>query len=102
MTHKDAGKYGAKHPGANLDERIASHIKEKITDNTISCAEAHRIAGDLDIDPVDVGTTIDLLEVRIKKCQLGLFGYRPKLGQDRVDNACLGTSADCQWRNERR
>jgi hypothetical protein len=54
---------------------IAARIKEKISENTISCAEAHRIAVDLNTDPADVGTAIDLLEVRINRCQLGLFGY---------------------------
>lgn len=41
----------------------------------ISCAEAHSIAVKLNADPAEVGTAIDLLEVRINKCQLGLFGY---------------------------
>jgi hypothetical protein len=75
MAHEDAGKYAAKHEGAILDEEIASRIKEKIKDNKISCAAAHKIAGDLGIKPSDVGINIDLLEVRINKCQLGLFGY---------------------------
>jgi len=26
----------------------------------------------------DVGGTIDLLEIHLNKCQLGLFGYSPK------------------------
>jgi len=39
---------------------------------------AHKIAGDLDIVPIEVGTAIDLLEYRIIRCQLGLFGYDPK------------------------
>jgi hypothetical protein len=75
MTHKDAGKYALKHPGKNLDEKIASRIKEKSADNTISCAKAHGIAGELGIAPIDVGTTSDLLEVRLNNCQLGLYGH---------------------------
>lgn len=78
MTHKDAGKYAAKHPDKDLDEKIALRVREKSTDSTISCAEAHRIARELGVAPADVGTTIDLLEVRLNKCQLGLFGYSSK------------------------
>ena len=75
MTHEDAGNYAGKRHGAELNEMIAARIKEKISENTISCAEAHSIALKLNADPAEVGTAIDLLEVRINKCQLGLFGY---------------------------
>ena len=47
-------------------------------DGKISCAEASRIAGQLQVSMADVGVTIDLLEIYLNKCQLGLFGYSPK------------------------
>jgi hypothetical protein len=75
MTHEDTGHYAGKRGGARLDETIAVKIKERISENRISCAEAHSIAVNLNAAPADVGTTIDLLEVRIIKCQLGLFGH---------------------------
>ena len=75
MTHEDTGHYAGKRPGAELNEKIAASIKEKMSENRISCAEAHGIAVKLNVDPADVGAAIDLLEVRIIKCQLGLFGY---------------------------
>jgi hypothetical protein len=75
MTHEDAGHYAKKRPGAELNELIAARIKEKISENRISCAEAHSIAVELNVDPAEVGTAIDLLEVRISRCQLGLFGH---------------------------
>jgi hypothetical protein len=75
MTHEDAGNYTGKRRGAKLNETIAARIKEKISNNRISCAEAHSIAAALNVDPDDVGTAIDLLEVRIIQCQLGLFGH---------------------------
>ena len=75
MTHEDEGKYGEKRRGAKLDETIASRIKEKISGDRISCAEAHGIAAELGREPSDVGVAIDLLEIRITKCQLGLFGH---------------------------
>jgi hypothetical protein len=75
MTYEDAGHYAGKRRGAKLNETIAEKIKGTISDNKISCAEAHGIAGKLNVSPAEVGTAIDLLEVRITQCQLGLFGH---------------------------
>lgn len=75
MTHEDTGHYAEKRAGAKLNEEIAAIIREKASDNKISCAEAHSVAAKLNVSPADVGTAIDLLEIRIIKCQLGLFGY---------------------------
>ena len=76
MTHQDAGHYRAKHPtDTKLDPKIAEAIKQKTEDGRITCAAAHKIAGKLNVSPADVGVAIDLLEMRINKCQLGLFGY---------------------------
>jgi hypothetical protein len=75
MTHKDTGHYAGKRRGMELNETIAARIKEKLSENRISCAEAHSIAVELNKDPAEVGTAIDLLEVRISGCQLGLFGH---------------------------
>jgi hypothetical protein len=78
MAHQDAGHYGAKHKGKQLDHIVAARLKEIRTEPTISCAEAHRIAGELGITPAEIGTAIDLLELRIVRCQLGLFGHGKK------------------------
>jgi len=78
MTHEDAGHYRAKHPTAKLDPKIAEAIRQNTVDGKITCAAAHKIAGKLNVSPADVGMAIDLLETRIKKCQLGLFGYGSK------------------------
>ena len=79
MTHEDAGHYGAKHPAdRKLNEKIAGAVRKKNMDGKISCAEASRMAGQLQVSMADVGVTIDLLEIYLNKCQLGLFGYSPK------------------------
>lgn len=78
MTHEDAGNYSAKRQGTQLNETIAAKIKEKAVDNKISCADAHAIALKLKVSPADVGAAIDLLEIRVNKCQMGLFGYKGK------------------------
>lgn len=75
MTHEDAGHYAAKHPDAKADPAIAAAIEEKQTNGRITCAAAHAIASKLGCSPRMVGKNIDLLEMRIAKCQLGLFGH---------------------------
>lgn len=78
MTHSDAGRYSAKHaPGTSPDERIAAAIREKSAKGTLACAEAERIGAALEVKLEEVGRTLDLLELRIGGCQLGLFGYGP-------------------------
>jgi len=79
MTHEDAGHYAAKHPkGVEADPKIVEQIRQKLSENHISCAAAHDIAATLSVLPAQVGMTIDLLEARITKCQMGLFGYSPQ------------------------
>ena len=78
MPHEYAGKYGTKHPpGAKADPAISAAVQEVVEDNRVSCAGAHDMAEDLGVTPAEVGKTIDLLEYRITKCQMGLFGYQP-------------------------
>ena len=53
-------------------------VRQKLSNNHITCAAAHTIAAELSLPPSQVGMTIDLLEARITRCQMGLFGYSPK------------------------
>ena len=76
MAHEDAGHYAAKHPkNTLLNEKIAAEVKVESVDGKITCSAAHKIATKLNISPAEVGVAIDLLEMRIGKCQMGLFGY---------------------------
>ena len=78
MTHLDEGHYAKKHPSEQkLDSVIADEVKDYAAAGEISCAEAHRIAESLNVSPGDVGVALDLMEIRIIKCQNGLFGYSP-------------------------
>lgn len=78
MTHEDAGHYAAKHPqGTELNAAIAADIEKKAQNNGLSCAAAHAIAEAIGAAPAEVGRNMDLMEVRLSKCQLGLFGYSP-------------------------
>ena len=75
MAHEDAGHYAAKHPGKTIDSSIAEAIADKEKQGRITCVAAHAIARRLGCKPRLVGVNIDLLEKRIRRCQLGLFGY---------------------------
>jgi hypothetical protein len=81
MTHEDAGHYAAKHPDAKIDEAVAALIEEKQENGRITCAAAHAIAARCGCSPEKVGVNIDLLEKRISKCQMGLFGHGSKKGK---------------------
>ena len=85
MTHKDFGKYAAKHPpGTNLNEQIAEAIREKSPGGGLTCGAGEKISKEFEVAMSYVGVTADLLEIKIRKCQLGLFGYgeKPNHGKD--------------------
>jgi len=85
MTHEDARKYALKHPpGKKPNERVTKAIREKSPGGELACAVAEKIAKDLKVSIPEVGVTADLLEMKIKKCQLGLFGWgkKPNHGKD--------------------
>ena len=76
MTHSDAGNYKAKHSSdVQVNAKIAQAVKMKAVDRIITCADSSDIAGDLQVTMQEVGVTLDLMEIRLGKCQLGLFGY---------------------------
>jgi len=79
MTHEDRGHYAKKHsPDRKIRPEIAEALNKKVSDQKLTCAAAHKIAGDLNVSPAEVGITTDILEIRLVKCQLGLHGYYPE------------------------
>ena len=78
MTKEDAGHYAKKHlHDSEVKPEIEAALKQLASNGEIPCAVAFKIADDLNIEAGDVGITADLLEMRLTKCQLGLFGYQP-------------------------
>lgn len=72
-------KFSEKHgagaaPNIEVRDEILKHAKE----NALPCALAFRISRDLRLSPDIIGKNVDLLDFRLIKCQLGLFGYAPK------------------------
>lgn len=79
MPHEYAGHYSAKHPdGTAYDPALADALRKRAEDDRITCAAAFEVAEAVGATPEEVGKTADLLEYRIIKCQLGLFGYSPE------------------------
>jgi hypothetical protein len=76
MTHEDKGKFFAKHPkGTKIDDDLKKEILEQVKNNSISCKKAEEIAEEMGFSLEETGRTIDILNIKINKCQLGLFGY---------------------------
>jgi hypothetical protein len=75
MGQKDLLK---KHPpGKKVNEELARVLKARATEGEIPCAVAFSIAEEMRIPPGEVGFTLDMLGIKVIKCQLGLFGYKP-------------------------
>jgi hypothetical protein len=58
-----------------MDDRIVTAVRGQASDETLRCAAAFRIAEGLDVSPLAVGRAADGLNVRLMRCQLGLFGH---------------------------
>jgi hypothetical protein len=65
-------------PGAEPDPLIKEKILNYAKDNELPCSLAFQIAKDLSLSPGEIGKTADLMNYRIVKCRLGLFGYKPE------------------------
>ncbi|MCF8045765.1 MAG: hypothetical protein K9J83_07875 [Desulfarculaceae bacterium] len=78
MTHEDKGHYAKKHPNESIDPNVKTLLEQKAENGTISCVNAHSVADKAGITPEQVGIQADLLELRVVKCRLGLFGHSPE------------------------
>jgi hypothetical protein len=63
---------------AQVNGEITKAVRLKTVDGEIACADAGGIAGELNVAMSEIGVALDLLGIRITKCQLGLFGYAPR------------------------
>lgn len=80
--HQDEGHYAGKHPEeTTLNKKAVKAVKSILVNQRISCKAAHKAAEKAGVSPAVIGQTLDLLEVRINGCQLGLFGHS---GKDRA------------------
>lgn len=70
-----AHKHG---PDAKPDMLIKDEILKQAKNDKIPCAVAFKIANKLQVSVEAVGMNVDLLNFKLTKCQLGLFGYYPQ------------------------
>ena len=78
MAHEKGQKFSAKHePGAQADPTVKENVIKNATQGELACAVAFQIADKLGVLPSEIGKTVDLLNMKLSKCQLGLFGYKP-------------------------
>jgi hypothetical protein len=76
VTHRDEGHYAEKHGAlTQLDQAITEAIRRHSVGGKLSCVAAFRIAEEMSIKPSKLGKALDLLEMKITECQLGLFGH---------------------------
>ncbi len=75
--------------GITPDEDIVEAIQARLADGMLACASAFAIAHDLEVEPLTVGKAADVLQIRLNRCQLGLFGYPGKQGWDNSNVAAL-------------
>jgi hypothetical protein len=78
MAHLDKGKYFEKHSkDSKIDDDLKREIVGQVKDNNITCKKAEEIAGKKGMAIGEIGKAIDILNINIIECQLGLFGYSP-------------------------
>ena len=76
MTHTDKGNYTGKHRTAtNINASVIHAIKNAAKNGALSCAAAHKIAQDCSVNPAEAGRAMDIEEVQITNCQLGIFKH---------------------------
>jgi hypothetical protein len=71
--------FSEKHgPDATINSAIKDEILKRVKAKELPCAVAFAIAKDLGVSAGEVGKTVDLMDMKLSKCQMGLFGYKPE------------------------
>ena len=79
MTSDQGGHFADKHPADRRpDAAAAREVERRAVQGEMPCAVAFKIAEDLGTTPAQIGLAMDSLEIRMVKCQMGLFGYKPQ------------------------
>ncbi len=63
-------------PGALSTEKLLlleQAVRSNLIDGYVACRSGWKIANDLDVTRIDVGSMIDKLGIRVTDCQLGCF-----------------------------
>ncbi len=78
------------------EQEIAEKLRAwQEDDGRVSCATMHKIARELEVQPLEVGDTATALNIQASECQVGLFGHGPLAeGKGRVVEAGMDVSDD--------
>jgi len=61
-----------------MDEQLRQTVLDRLENGHLTCHQAHVIAHELGAEPLEVGQAADVVNVRVSRCQLGLFGFGSK------------------------
>ena len=79
MAHADKGKYSQKHSGeTKVEDFLKQEVLQAAKENNVGCSAAEEIARRKAVALGEVGIALDLLNINITECQLGLFGHSPQ------------------------
>jgi hypothetical protein len=79
MAHEDKGKFFKKHPaGTTVSDKLKEAVQKSAKNNNVACKAAEKIAETTGFPLGEVGVAIDMLNINIVQCQLGLFGLDGK------------------------
>jgi hypothetical protein len=81
MTEKPRKPFASKHSHKDptqINPAIRQSLSRSVEKGELACAVAFRTAEEIQQPPSAIGEAVDLLGIRLVKCQLGLFGYTPE------------------------
>jgi len=79
MTQRDTESYALKRQsGEKIDPRITEAINEGAEEGEFTCLMAEDTVKRLRVTMAQTGAALDLMGVRLSRCQLGLFGFTPE------------------------
>lgn len=70
-------KKGKDHPDVPFDHALEDEILKAAEDQTLSCDQCFRLCGSLGISTASLGRFADHHQIRLVRCQMGLFGHGP-------------------------
>jgi hypothetical protein len=83
MPKQSSGRYDSKHPsGSAVAPRLHRALQSAAVAGRLSCSRIHTLSRELGVSPQEAGKAADLGNIRISKCQLGLFSHAPSAPTD--------------------
>ena len=79
MSRTKVQTFSDKHsPEATVNNLIKNEVLVHAKSGELACAVAFKIGAEINKPPAEIGKTLDLMDYKLVKCQLGLFVYKPE------------------------